>query len=65
MKLIEIDVNGMKYPIHAVPDIPLLFVLRDEIGLTGRKCKPSLAFTFLAWIWQYTGFFILNFPWWL
>ena len=37
VKLNEIDVNGMKHPIHADPDTPLLFVLRDEIGLTGRK----------------------------
>src|SRR5579862_6613577 len=30
-------VNGKKYAVTSEPDVPLLFVLRDEIGLTGTK----------------------------
>ena len=30
-------VNGKRYPVTSEPDTPLLFVLRDEIGLTGTK----------------------------
>ena len=36
-KLIEVEVNGRKYPVHSDPDTPLLSVLREEIGLTGTK----------------------------
>ena len=36
-KPIELDVNGKRYPIHSSPDRPLLFVLREELGLTGAK----------------------------
>lgn len=34
---IEIEVNGKKYPVHYDPETPLLYVLRDELGLTGTK----------------------------
>jgi aerobic-type carbon monoxide dehydrogenase small subunit (CoxS/CutS family) len=30
-------VNGTQYPVTSEPDTPLLFVLRDEIGLIGTK----------------------------
>jgi aerobic-type carbon monoxide dehydrogenase small subunit (CoxS/CutS family) len=30
-------VNGKKYAVTSEPDVPLLYVLRDEIGLTGTK----------------------------
>jgi aerobic-type carbon monoxide dehydrogenase small subunit (CoxS/CutS family) len=33
----EIEVNGKKYPVRYEPDTPLLYVLRDELGLTGSK----------------------------
>lgn len=33
----EIEVNGRKYPVSYDPDTPLLYVLRDELGLTGSK----------------------------
>ena len=36
-KSIEIEVNGKKYPVYYDPETPLLFVLRDELGLTGSK----------------------------
>ena len=34
---IELEVNGRKYAVHSDSDTPLLFVLRDELGLTGTK----------------------------
>jgi aerobic-type carbon monoxide dehydrogenase small subunit (CoxS/CutS family) len=34
---IEIEVNGRRYPVNYPPDTPLLYVLRDELGLTGSK----------------------------
>jgi len=34
---IEIDVNGKRYPVHYHPETPLLYVLRDELALTGAK----------------------------
>jgi aerobic-type carbon monoxide dehydrogenase small subunit (CoxS/CutS family) len=33
----EIEVNGKRYPVHYDPDTPLLFVLRDDLGLTGSR----------------------------
>ena len=34
---LEIEVNGKHYPVRYNLDTPLLFVLRDELGLTGSK----------------------------
>jgi isoquinoline 1-oxidoreductase subunit alpha len=34
---IEIEVNGKRYPVLYPPETPLLYVLRDELGLTGTK----------------------------
>lgn len=34
---IELQVNGKRYPVHYPLDTPLLYVLRDELGLTGTK----------------------------
>jgi aerobic-type carbon monoxide dehydrogenase small subunit (CoxS/CutS family) len=36
-KTIELEVNGKRYSVNYPPDTPLLYVLRDEIGLTGSK----------------------------
>ena len=36
-KALEIEVNGRRYPVNYPPDTPLLYVLRDELGLTGSK----------------------------
>ena len=36
-KPMEIEVNGKRYPVQYDADTPLLFVLRDELGLTGSK----------------------------
>jgi aerobic-type carbon monoxide dehydrogenase small subunit (CoxS/CutS family) len=33
----EIEVNGKKHPVRYDSDTPLLYVLRDELGLTGSK----------------------------
>ncbi len=32
-----ITVNGRSYDVNADPTTPLLWVLRDELGLTGTK----------------------------
>lgn len=34
---LEIEVNGKRYPVRYDPETPLLYVLRDELGLTGTK----------------------------
>jgi aerobic-type carbon monoxide dehydrogenase small subunit (CoxS/CutS family) len=36
-KPIELEINGKRYPVNYPPDMPLLYVLRDELGLTGSK----------------------------
>src|SRR5256885_10121042 len=36
-KLTELEVNGKRYPVNYPADTPLLYVLRDELGLTGSK----------------------------
>ena len=36
-KQIELEVNGKRYPVNYPADTPLLYVLRDELGLTGSK----------------------------
>jgi len=35
--MISLTVNGKKYDVDVSPDTPLLWVLRDAIGLTGTK----------------------------
>ena len=36
-KPIELEINGKRYPVNYPGDTPLLYVLRDELGLTGSK----------------------------
>src|SRR5499427_4994815 len=36
-KSLEIEVNGKRYAVSYAPDTPLLYVLHDELGLTGTK----------------------------
>ena len=36
-KSIEIEVNGKRYPVEYDPETPLLYVLRDELGMSGTK----------------------------
>ncbi len=35
--ILELEINGKKYTVAYPPDTPLLYVLRDELGLTGAK----------------------------
>jgi isoquinoline 1-oxidoreductase alpha subunit len=37
MALIRITVNGQSRAVDVVPDMPLLWIVRDELGLTGTK----------------------------
>jgi isoquinoline 1-oxidoreductase subunit alpha len=39
----KLDINGKSYSIDVPPDTPLLWVLRDEIGLTGTKFGCGMA----------------------
>jgi aerobic-type carbon monoxide dehydrogenase small subunit (CoxS/CutS family) len=36
-KPMELEVNGKRYAVSYPPGTPLLYVLRDELGLTGTK----------------------------
>ncbi|WP_309643547.1 2Fe-2S iron-sulfur cluster-binding protein, partial [Phenylobacterium sp.] len=38
-----LDVNGKSLAVTAAPDTPLLWVLRDELGLTGTKYGCGIA----------------------
>jgi isoquinoline 1-oxidoreductase alpha subunit len=35
--MIALEVNGQKYKVDASPDAPLLWVIRERLGLTGTK----------------------------
>lgn len=37
LKPIILEINGKQYPVQSDPDTPLLYVLRDELDLTGSK----------------------------
>src|SRR3954471_6494348 len=39
----QIKVNGQSHSIDALPDTPLLWILRDNIGLTGTKFGCGVA----------------------
>jgi isoquinoline 1-oxidoreductase alpha subunit len=41
--MIEITVNGQQRQIDVAPDMPLLWVLRDELGITGPKYGCGIA----------------------
>ena len=43
MPAISLLVNGEKYVVNTNPDMPLLWVLRDVIGLTGTKYGCGIA----------------------
>ena len=38
-----LNVNGKAVPVEAAPETPLLWVLRDELGLTGTKYGCGIA----------------------
>jgi aerobic-type carbon monoxide dehydrogenase small subunit (CoxS/CutS family) len=33
----QLEINGKRYEVNYPPDTPLLYILRDELGLTGTK----------------------------
>lgn len=39
----ELQINGKTYQVEAEADMPLLWVIRDELGLTGTKFGCGLA----------------------
>ena len=41
--MIELTVNGENRQVDVVPDMPLLWVLRDELGITGPKFGCGIA----------------------
>ncbi len=41
--MIQLTVNGQRQDIDADPDTPLLWVLRDDLGLTGTKFGCGIA----------------------
>jgi isoquinoline 1-oxidoreductase alpha subunit len=41
--MISISVNGNLHPVDVPPDMPLLWVLRDVVGLTGTKFGCGIA----------------------
>ena len=41
--MLEIIVNGEKRQVDVAPDMPLLWVLRDELGFTGTKYGCGIA----------------------
>lgn len=41
--MLSLDVNGKKYQVDASPETPLLWVLRDHLGLTGTKFGCGMA----------------------
>jgi aerobic-type carbon monoxide dehydrogenase small subunit (CoxS/CutS family) len=44
MASVTLNVNGQEYTVEVPPDMPLLWVLRDTLGLTGTKfgCGVSI-----------------------
>jgi len=36
-KPVQLEINGKRYTVQSDPETPLLFALRDELGLTGTK----------------------------
>jgi aerobic-type carbon monoxide dehydrogenase small subunit (CoxS/CutS family) len=43
VSLVKLKVNGKDYQINVLPDTPLLWVLRDNLGLTGTKYGCGIA----------------------
>ena len=41
--MIKLTVNGQAHEVDAAPDTPLLWVLRDHVGLTGTKYGCGMA----------------------
>jgi isoquinoline 1-oxidoreductase alpha subunit len=43
MSTLSLNVNGVEHRIEAAPDMPLLWALRDLVGLTGTKFGCGMA----------------------
>lgn len=43
MSAYSLNINNQVYPVEVLPDTPLLWVLRDAIGLTGTKFGCGIA----------------------
>jgi len=41
--MIQLSINGTSHAVDVTPDVPLLWVLRDVIGLTGTKFGCGIA----------------------
>ena len=41
--MITLDINGKRYQVDAGPDVPLLWVIREELKLTGTKYGCGIA----------------------
>jgi isoquinoline 1-oxidoreductase alpha subunit len=41
--MVNLNVNGKRYSVEAEPDTPLLWVIREQIGLTGTKYGCGIA----------------------
>lgn len=50
--MITLNVNGKDYSVNSDPSTPLLWVLRDELGLTGTKygCGVEICAACTVWI---------------
>jgi aerobic-type carbon monoxide dehydrogenase small subunit (CoxS/CutS family) len=44
MAVFDLQVNGERRSVDVSPDMPLLWVLRDHLGLTGTKYSCGIAF---------------------
>ena len=47
----QLNVNGTAYEVDVEPDMPLLWVLRDELGITGPKYGCGVAYCGACTVW--------------
>ncbi|MAI90914.1 (2Fe-2S)-binding protein [Ponticaulis sp.] len=47
----RLQVNGIVYDVDVEPDMPLLWVLRDELGITGPKYGCGVAYCGACSVW--------------
>ncbi len=41
--MVSLSINGKKYEVDVSPDVPLLWVIREQLGLTGTKYGCGIA----------------------
>ena len=41
--MVQLTINGTKHEVDADPDTPLLWVIREQVGLTGTKFGCGIA----------------------